>query len=192
MARTGTAENKQAQKDTAGQQTTAFKAGQAGVSQYNKNIATLDAGGSVAANPWQNSGYLANVNKQQSSALNEGENAGRMQLEDTNRRTGGLNSTATLGAQKDLSLQKIRLADQLTAERTAGDYGKNVQYQQQMAEAPLAATSAESPYYGTATGGRDAALGNLTQFGMASYGPWQSAIGAIGAGAGAFLGAKKP
>ena len=119
--------------------------------------------------------------------MNSEENAGKEELQRNNLRTGGLNSGATVGATKDLSLRKMRLGEQLSAERSAGDFNKNVGYQTEMARMPLAGAHAASPYFGGAVGGRSAALKNLTDYGMASYGPWQAAIQGAGGAAGAYL-----
>ena len=81
----------------------------------------------------------------------------------------------------------MRLSEQLSAERSAGDFNKNVGYQTEMAGMPLRGAQASSPYFSGAVSGRSAALKNLTDYGMASYGPWQSAIQAAGGAAGAYL-----
>ncbi len=113
-------------------------------------------------------------------------------MRDASLRAGGTNTNATNYATKALALQKMRLADTLNAGRTAQDYNKNVDYQRGLASAPLAEVSGESPYYGTATSGQDASLHDLTQFGLASYGPWnaliQGSLQGAGAGAGAAVG----
>lgn len=188
MARTGQDENTAANKTDAAQKTTAFNAGQAGVSAYNANEAKINSGQNVATNPYLNPTYLSAVNRQQAGALDANNSAAKYQLNTLNQRTGGLNTGATQGAIRDLSLQKMRLGDQLSSQRTAQDWQNNIGYQLQQAQAPLATTSAESPYYGTATTGQNAALGNLTQFGLASYGPWTSAISALGAAGAAGIG----
>lgn len=185
MARTGVQENKDANTQNAAQKTQAFQTGQSAVGQYQKNISTLDSGQNVAANPYLNPSYLAAVNRGQAGALNANNDAARFQLEATNRRTGGLNTGATAGAVRDLSLQKMRLGDQLSSQRTAQDWQNNIGYQLQMAQAPLQTAQAETPYYGTATSGQGAALGNLTQFGIAQYGPWMAGIQAAGGAAAA-------
>lgn len=188
MARTGSNENKDANKQLTAEQTAAFNTGEGAVNQFQQNYATLRRGGQVAANPWQSPAYLSNVNRLQSGALNAEQGTADASLRGLNRRTGGMNGSATTGAIRDLSLQKMRLGSQLSAERAAQDYNKNVGYQTSMAEMPLQVTSAESPYYGTATSGRDAALGNLTQLGIASYGPWMSGISSAGQAFGSAFG----
>lgn len=152
------------------QDTQAFNAGQADIGQYNSNIDTLEKGGEVAANPWKSAGYLSNVNRQQSEALNSETNAGQNELQQLNRRTGGLNTGATIGATKDLALQKSRLGDYLSAERGVQDFGKNVNYQTSMAAAPLNAASAESPYYGASANLVGSTNKDLTDYGTQSQG----------------------
>lgn len=146
----------------------AFDTGQADIGQYNTNIDTLDKGGQVAANPWKSAGYLSNVNRLQAGALDSETNAGTNELQQLNRRTGGLNTGATIGATKDLALQKSRLGDQLSAERAVGDFGKNVNYQTAMASAPLNAASAESPYYGASSSLVGSTNKDLTSYGTQS------------------------
>jgi len=129
---------------------------------------------------------LANVNRLQANSLDASQQSADAQLEALDKRTGGLNSSATAYGMKDLAGQKMRLADQLSSERAANDYRSNVGYQQQLLSDEFEPAQLEGGYYGTAMGGQDAALGDLTQFGLASYGPWMSAISAAGAaGAGA-------
>jgi len=187
MARVGQQENSAANRDYSAEQKSAFNTGQREVGAFDRNVATLDRGGQVAANPWQSDGYLSNVNRLQSGALNSEENAGKEELQRNNLRTGGLNSGATIGATKGLALNKMRLGEQLSAERSAGDFNKNVGYQTQMAGMPLEGAHAASPYFGGAITGRSAALKNLTDYGMTSYGPWQAAIQGAGGAAGAYL-----
>ncbi|MGC1647236.1 MAG: hypothetical protein WA741_15575 [Candidatus Sulfotelmatobacter sp.] len=129
--------------------------------QYQTNLGTLEKGGQVAANPWKSAGYLSNVNRLQSGALNAETNAGENELQQTNHRTGGLNSGATIGATKDLALAKTRLGSQLTSERAANDFGKNVNYQTHMAEAPLAPYDAATNLVGETNK-------DLTGYGMQS------------------------
>ncbi|SRR6266851_10355913 len=170
MARTGENQNitRQAEFDTSAQQDQAFKRGQGEISQFDQNQATLNRGGQVAANPWESARYLSNVNRLQSGALNSEENAGDAKLQQVNRRTGGTNTGATIGAQKELSLDKMRLGTQLSSERAAGDFNKNVAFQQHQAEAPLEGAHAEAPYYGSAVAGTVGLNKELTAYGLQS------------------------
>src|SRR5229473_5947662 len=183
MARVGQSENVAAQKNFSSEQQQAFGSAQSDIGRFRQNQDVLNRGGQVAANPWQSAGYLSNVNRLQSGALNSEENAGDDALARTNRRTGGLNTGATLGAQKGLSLDKMRLGTQLSSERAAGDFGRNVMYQSHQAEMPLESASVQSPFFGGAVSGQSGALKNLTDYGLASYGPYMAALQAAGAAA---------
>jgi hypothetical protein len=88
----------------------------------------------------------------------------------------------------------MRLADQLSAQRASQDYQKNIGFQQFLAKAPLEEARALTPLYGTSTSGEGSSLGDLTQFGLASYGPWpqllQGALAGAGVGVGTALAAR--
>lgn len=180
MARSGSNENKEANQTFKQQGQTAFQGGQAAIKNYNAGESTLEAGGSVGANPFKSADYLGNENKLQSESLNTANDAAKAQMNQFNLSTGGLNSSATPLAIRDASLQKGRLADQLTAERAANDFRSNLSWQQQLLQNRLQPAGAESPYYGTAVGGRNSSLGNLSQLGVAAYSPWNAAIAAAG------------
>ena len=184
MPRTGEAQSEQADQAYGGQSQQAFNDAQSDVSQFNQNTTNLAAGKNVGANPYMNPKYLAAVNQLRSGELNQQNNSADQQLRANQARTGGMNSTATTGAIGKLAEDKMRLGNQLGAEQTAGDWQKNIGYQLNLAQQPLQAAREEGSLYGTATGGQGDALKNLTQFGLASYGPWMSAIQALG-GAGA-------
>lgn len=188
MARTGQDESQQANQQLSQEQTQAFNTQQQSIAAGQAALRNLMRGGTVAPNPYLNPTYLSNVNKMQAESLNSANDATKTQLENLNRRTGGLNTGATRGAIVQSGLQKAQLADQLSAERSASDYQKNLEYQQQQLNNLYTPAQIESGTYSTATSGRDAALGDLTQFGLASYGPWQSAISAAGAAAGGAFG----
>lgn len=185
MARTGQDESTQANQQDAAEKQQAFTTGQNAVGEYQSNLSTLERGGQIGVDPWLNPAYVANQNKIAANTLDASTDAGKSQLQDVNRRAGGLNTGETRAVIAGNALQKARLADSITAGRTAEDYGKNIQYQTSLAQAPLGVVSAESPYYGTATSGQDSALNNLTQFGLASYGPWNDLISGITGAAGA-------
>lgn len=154
MARTSENENlsRQAEMNAEGESKASFDAAQSDIGQFNRNQTTLNRGGEVAANPWQSAGYLANQNRLQSTALNQETNAGTADLQRANLRSGGLNGAVTAGATKDLALKKMRLADTLSAERSSSDFGKNVNYQQEQAGAPLMAARAEDPLFASSSG----------------------------------------
>lgn len=172
MARTGEDRNKAAENQYRVQGNTAFDAAQSNVGNYNANIAKLESGQNVGADPWASSSYLANQNRLQSDSLNAAGNSATKSLQDLNARTGGLNAGGTTAATDSLALGKMRLANQLNAQRSAADFDKNVGYQQQLASAPLATDSTEASLFDTATKGRSGTLGDLTKEGMQSQDFW--------------------
>lgn len=184
MARTGQNENKDANQQYKAEQNKAFNTAQGAVGDFNQNYANLKAGKAVAANPWANPEYLASQNRLQSDALSGAANAGKTAIQDVNARSGGLNTSADRSALVSLALQKARLGNQLGAQRAAQDYNKNVEYQTRIAGMPLEVASAESPYFGASTAGRNSALDNLTKFGIAGQQFWGNLIdSAISGGA---------
>lgn len=189
MARTGEQENKDANQLSSDERKQAFSTGQSSVASGQAALQKLLRGENIGADPFQNPKYLANVNRLQANSLDASQESANRDLEAQNKRTGGLNTGGTQGTIKDLALQKMRLADTLSSQRAAGDYRSNLDYQQNLLQDTLAPAGIESGYFGTAVGGQNAALGNLTQFGLASYGPWMAAIQAAGgAGAAALTG----
>jgi hypothetical protein len=139
VARTPENENlsRQANQDYRTQQGETYNRAQTEIGQFGKNISTLDKGGQVAADPFLNAGYLANQNRLTSYAT-EGENdSAKQALEDQNRRTGGQNTGASQATIADLARGKMRLGNQLNAQRSAQDFGRNLDYQQYLAGAPL-------------------------------------------------------
>lgn len=190
MARTGENQANQANTNNQNQKNQSFNRGQAAISDANSNITKLATTGNVGVNPWMSPAYLSNENKLQSEALDQNLNATKGAMQRTGVSTGGLNGSLPTLATRDMSLQTARLADQLTAERAATDFNSNVGYQENLAMMPLQVAGAESPYYGTSTSGQTAALGDLTQFGLASYGPYQGLVQSAGLAGAAALGKK--
>lgn len=168
MARSSQNENtiRNNQQNDLNQQNTSYQRGQADINQFNANETKLNSGQDVAADPWKNAGYLGNVNRLQAGALDSATNAGVTDLSRLNRRTGGMNNDATAGASKGLVLQKMQLGDQLSSQRAAQDYSKNVAYQENQAVAPLQGANAESGYYGTAARANTGALDNMSQYAL--------------------------
>ena len=152
MARTPENENitRNAEANAEGQANNSYNQGQQDISQFNQNTSNLMAGKNVGANPYLNPQYLAAVNQLRSGALNQQNNAADQQLRANQKRTGGMNSTATTGAIGTLAGQKMRLGNELGAEQTAGDWTKNIGYQLNLAKQPLMAAEAQAPFYGTA------------------------------------------
>jgi hypothetical protein len=182
--RPGQQQAQQASQTYSTQADTANTNAQNDLSQFNQDTTNLQSGKMVGADPYLNPQYLSAVNQLRSGALNQQNNAADAQLRANNVRTGGQNSTATTGAIGNLALQKMRLGNQLGAEQTAGDWTKNIGYQLNLAQQPLEAAKAQGGLYNTATTGLGDANKTLSQFGLASYGPWMSALSAAG-GAGA-------
>lgn len=174
MSRTPENENltRQTAQDERSQQTQSYRAANTDIGQFGKNIGTLEKGGEVGADPFLSAGYLANQNRLTSYAT-EGENdSAKTALEDQNRRTGGQNTGATQATIADLARGKMRMGNQLQAQRGAEDYKSNLGYQQYLAGAPLQQASAEGNLYNTATGGRNATGNNLTQYGLQQQKEW--------------------
>jgi hypothetical protein len=167
--------------------TTANNNAQADLTQANTDQTNLRSGKMVGADPYLNPTYLAAVNQLRSGALNQENNSADQQLRANQARTGGMNSTATTGAIAKLAGDKMRLGNQVGAEQTAGDWAKNVGYQLNLAQQPLESARVQGQLYNTATTGQSDANKTLSQFGLASYGPWMSAISALGGAAGAAL-----
>jgi hypothetical protein len=188
MGRSTPANNANATYGT--QSTDAFNNAQTDINQFNTNEQTLASGKNIGANPFQSSAYLSNQNKLQSEALDTSAASGKASLQRWNRATGGLNSSEVPLAQRDITLQTGRLGDTLSAERSAQDYKSNLAWQQYLAQAPLSAAGAESPLYGTATGGQGNALNNLTSLSGQQYGFYGGMIDSALSG-GSLMGAAK-
>jgi hypothetical protein len=187
MARTGVNENKQANQQLEGQQTKAYDTAQESIGAGKAALGKLLSGQDIAPNPFLRPGYLSNVNRLQANSLDASQEAANAEMEAVNKRTGGLNSNNLNASIRDFALRKMRLADQLSSERAANDYRANLEYQQQQLQNIFTPAELEQGYYGTATGGRSSALGDLTQLGIAAYGPWMAGISAAGSAAGGAL-----
>lgn len=180
MARVGQQEDQTAQGTYAGQSGQAYTAAQGDLTQAKTDQNNLREGKNVGANPYLNPQYLAAVNRLRSSTLNQQNNTADAQLRAENARTGGMNSTATTGTIGKLAGDKMRLGNELGAEQTAGDWTKNIGYQLNLAQQPLDAAKVQGGLYNTATGGQGDALKNLTQLGIAQYGPWMKGLDIYG------------
>lgn len=190
MPRTGQKENQNANTTFANEGATSFGGAQQDLAQAKTDQGNLREGKDVGANPYLNPQYLAAVNQLRAGSLNQQNNAADQQLREQQRRSGGMNGTATTGAIEKIAGDKMRLGSQLGAEQTAGDWTKNIGYQLQLAQQPLEQARLQGGLYGTATGGRGDALRNLTNLGLGAYGPWMAMInGAKQAAAGAAGGA---
>ena len=185
--RPGQSADQQADAQYTSNANTAFYNGQGDLTQAKQDMTNLRSGKMAGADPYLNPTYLAAVNQLRSGALNQQNNSADQQIRALNNRTGGMNSTATTGAIANLAGNKMRLGNELGAQQTASDWTKNIGYQLQLPQTSIEAANAQGKLYGTATQGQGDALKNLTQFGLASYGPWESAISALGGAAGAAL-----
>ena len=166
------------------QATQAFTGAQGDISQFGQNVSNLQQGKNVGANPYLNPQYLSAVNQLRSGSLNQQNNAADAQIRSNQVRTGGENGTATNGAISNLALQKMRLGNQLGAEQTAGDWTKNIGYQLNLAQMPLAAAGAQTGLYSTAQRGQSSALNDLTQEDLAQMQLAAAGISALGGAAG--------
>jgi hypothetical protein len=155
-----------------GQSQTAFNNENADITKYNANEAKLAAGSDVGADPFKSTSYLSNVNKLQSEALDTAADSAKSEMARRSRATGGINNSQVILGQRDVGLQTGRLGDTLSAARAANDYKSNLQWQQYLAQAPLAAAQLSGQQYGTATAGQGNALNNLTQLSGQQYGLW--------------------
>ena len=183
MARTGTNENKEANQQMSAIQQDQIRRANEATDKYNRSIDALIAKG----NPWQDESYLRNVNIGIAGATSASNKAAADQLEMAGRRT--RTNTASLGYDKAaIARAAMRAAAETRAAQSADDYGKWVDYQKWLAGARLAPTGVNTDMFGSATSGRSAALGNLTQLGIASYGPVNSLINAAGQAGAAAIG----
>jgi len=190
MARTGQAQDTAANTAGSTNAAAASAAETADIGKFNQNEATLAKGGEVGADPFLNPAYLGNVNRLNADVLNANNQAGKTQLQNLNRRTGGLNTGATQSAISGLKMNTARLGTQLNSQRAEGDYAKNLAWQQYLAQAPLQAAGAQQNIYNTSTGEVNASDQALTNLGTASYGPWNALIEGLGkAGSAAVTGA---
>lgn len=190
MARTGEAENKTANQQLAAQQAAMYGKTNAAIDAYNKKLGDFEAGNYWVENPYLKADYLENQNRLAATGAHATSSAGAQQLEDTALRTGN-NSASTTAAIKNIARQANQDAQTRQTQQSADDYNNWINMNESDLGWTLAPTGASNAAYGTATSGRSQALGNLTQLGMASYGPWNAAIGAAGAAVGGYYSGKK-
>lgn len=178
------AQQNQANQVYGTQAQTASTNAQSDLSQATQDQTNLRSGKQVGANPYLNPTYLSAVNQLRSSTLNQQNNAADAQERANDVRTGGMNSTATTGAISKLAGDKMRLGNQLGAEQTAGDWTKNIGYQLNLAQQPIALANAQTGLYSTAQRGQSDALNNITQEDLAQMQLEAAAIQAAGGAAG--------
>lgn len=196
MARTGEQENKDANAKNAQYAAENEQKANASIDSFNSGLQQLKLKGNLGeVNPWLDQGYLSNVNRLNATAANSATNAAKDQLETANLRT-GYNTAATPALLTDLALKKMRFMNEQQAGRATADWDKFQDYQRWLLQSRLGPAGLNAGMFGTATSGRSAALKNLTDFGLASYGPVNQAIsGAAAVGAAAvprFLPKSKP
>lgn len=183
MARTGEQENKTANTQLEAAQTQSLNNANEDRNKYNAAVSNLEAAG----NPYEDPKYLANESRVAATGSHAGQNAEKDLLDQETRRT-GTNTAAAPWLRTMLGVNRERAgADALTGQYAEDQQNANA-WKQWLTQAKLGAAGVDTSIYGTATGGRSSALGNLTQLGLASYGPWNAAIGAAGAVGAAALG----
>lgn len=189
MARTGESENKAANAEYTATQNEALKKSNAAVDQYWKDLNAIKSGNMIVADPWITPGYLENQNRLGATGAHATSSAGAQQLEDTALRTGN-NSASTAAAIKNITRQANQDVQTRQTAQAADDYNKWIDLNMNTLNQDLTPAGITNQIYNTSTSGRSQALGNLTQLGMASYGPWNAAIGAAGAAAGGYYAGK--
>lgn len=156
---------RQAEETGEGQANQSYSLAQGDIGQFRQNENKITEGKDVAANPWMNPEYLAAVSRLRAGSLHGQADNADQKLRALNARTGGMNSTATIGGISKNLGDTERLSNELGAEQKAGDYNKNVNYQLGAAGLPLEAARAESPLYGTAAGLVGSTNHDLTEYG---------------------------
>ena len=148
---------------------TSYNDMQKSLGQYESNIGTLSRGGAVGANPYETPSYLADQNKLVADATSGANSAAKQQLELQNRRSGGQNTGATNATVANLALGKMRLGNQELTQQRAQDYGKNLQWQQYLAGAPLNVANAQE-------GVANASIPALSNYALAQQKEWYNNI----------------
>lgn len=157
---------------TGWQADTAYNKAQSDINQFDRNEQVLERGGQVGRNPYKSADYLANVNKLEANSLDAATNAGKTALLDANRRAGGGNTAATTGAIAGLALKKGRLANELSSNRAANDYEKNLSWQRYLAGLPLESAHSEESLYGPALSANASYNSDLTKYGLQQQKQW--------------------
>jgi len=182
MGRTGESQNKQAAADAASQQNAANAASMAAVNKYNSDLELRRQGKDLGQDPFTTPDYLSNLNRNFATSADATSNAAKAQLQDTALRT-GTNSASTTAAIENTQRNAQRTANTGLNQQHANDYLSNIDYQNALLQGDLAPAGITNSLYGSAISGRNNADSNLTQFGLASYGPWNNLISAAGSAA---------
>jgi hypothetical protein len=189
MARTGVQENKDANNQYQQMQTQSLARTNAATDKFNSQLQTLEGGGKIAANPYEDKTYLTNQNNLiagSTSAVNKGT---QEQLDTLAQRTGS-NTSARKATIADLGRQRMRTQGDLTNQQNQQNYNNYLDWEKFILGSTLAPTGADTSVFQTATGGRSGSLKNLTDIGIAGQNMWGSIIGAGLQGAGAAYGGK--
>jgi hypothetical protein len=190
MARTGTQENKDANKEYSAIEKDQVKRANKATDWYNEGVSTLASGGAIAADPYQDESYLRNQNLLASTALGANRDAAQSELEATTNRT-GMNSASLAYAKKGIARSLGRLGVEYTAGRNAEDYDRYLEYQKFLLGARLAPAGVNTDLFKGAVSGRGGSLKNLADLGAASYGPLNAGIQAAGTAVGGYFAGKK-
>lgn len=190
---TGTEENTQANKDATDQQKQSFARANAATDWFNQGQKQLESTGAVAANPYKNPEYLRNQNILTAGNTSAG-NAGAKEALDTEASRTGVNTAGRKATLMDLARKNTMARTQYQAGQAADDYGRNLDWQKFLLGSRLAPAGVDTQMYGTATQGRDTAVTNLKDIGVAAQQSFGQMMGAaIGAAGGVATGfAPKP
>ncbi|HEV2709140.1 MAG TPA: hypothetical protein VGU67_02905 [Edaphobacter sp.] len=152
---------------------------QGDINNYNSNVNSQIAQG----NPYQSKAYIQNQNLMTSGAANSANTAANAATRDTALRTG--ENTASVAAQAaENGRNSARTITDYNATRDTSNTDKWEQDQQNLNRDQLAGADSEAGMFGTTTGARNAALGDLTNIQDSQDALWQAGIGAVGAGVG--------
>jgi len=162
MARTGTQENKDANKQMADIQTATYNDNKNMIADYNKSIAAMPQ------NPYSDPAYLANENLTAATGAHAATANAKDQVDQAAERSGE-NTAARPYLTAMMNHDRAQGAATALEGQQAQDFQNNLAWKQWLAGAKLAPTGANTAMFGSATGGRDAALGNLTNIGNSTW-----------------------
>lgn len=183
MGRTGEAQDNAANDRLTDQQTQFYNEQNQAIQNYNTQLAAITKQG----NPYTQPAYLQNEQSLINEATTASNKANAEGVKNEVGRTG--TNTASLQYTKAKMSHDAAQANAATlVGQRANDYQNANAWDQWLLGAQLGSAGAAGAGYGTATSGDSAALNNLTQLGLASYGPINSLIGAAGTVGAAALG----
>lgn len=175
MSRTGTDENRAAQTQLAQEQTAAYQQSMDLTNQYEQQLAALKAKG----NPYRSGDYLANEARLVASATGATNKAAQAETANEVGRT-GTNSASMQYTKGKIAHDTARAGADTLNSQYANDYANANAWDQYLLGATLNPQAGVNQVYSTATGGRQGALSNLASIGNASWGPFNSLVGAAG------------